>query len=468
MDCDAPLALPGGTATDLIDRLNMMPLNLIRFSRWTFSDGAYAEDPFSGYGAQKKAIILPPGGEAHLTDRTFGAATVGHNGGAYNKGFVAYIRGGDTAATVTGGFRDSGGGALSSSGFADPAVNDAADDVTFNITDTPTLFTWEHIASDDPDWYAAVPANARFKFFDVTGLSAGSEIVITEYQLQLDDFYQLRPLELPWRPARGEENLSFYGDYIVSIGKSDLAAKSGERIVIDPVSGTLVPAPSGDRAMSLDAETYALVRTDDGRLLRSVGDVTVEVQAYADSAMRVRARVDGLITDGGSVTIDPAPGVTVNLYGGQGLVVEGEGVQWTLYQVAQDVWDLKISGPAAASTVATAAEDLSAGEVCNYYADSGAKARLADATTLADGKAANCFVLANADNGDPARVYFPGQWISGLSGLTPGATYWLDTTPGAISDTPPAADAGHGSQVVGYADATGTRLFFFPQPMFGI
>jgi hypothetical protein len=239
-------------------------------------------------------------------------------------------------------FRDSVGGALSSSGFTNPAVNDAADDVTFNITDTPTLFSWEHIASDDPDFYAASPNNAQFGFIDVSGLSAESEIVITEYHLQLDDFYALRPLEQPWRPARGEENLAMYGDYIVDIGTDDLAAKSGERIGIDPVLGNLQPVPNGDRTLPLDAETYTLQRIDDGRKLRSTGAVTVEVPTYDTTPIRVHARVGGRILDGGSVTLDPAVGVTINLPAGQTLVIEGEGRDWFLHKIAEDEWDLEL------------------------------------------------------------------------------------------------------------------------------
>lgn len=107
----------------------------------------------------------------------------------------------------------------------------------------------------------------------------------------------------------------------------------------------------------------------------------------------------------------------------------------------------------------TASEIIGAGAFVNIHASSGAKARLADAT--AAGKACNGYApaaIANAASGD---ILCPGQKIGGLSGLTPGATYYLATVPGAITDTPPAA-SGNVVQEVGVA-VSATELFYNPK-----
>lgn len=71
---------------------------------------------------------------------------------------------------------------------------------------------------------------------------------------------------------------------------------------------------------------------------------------------------------------------------------------------------------------ATASQALAAGNVCNLYSSAGAATvQLADSTDMT--KPANCFVIAAVSNGATATVYFPGQFIDGLVGLTPGAIY---------------------------------------------
>jgi hypothetical protein len=110
----------------------------------------------------------------------------------------------------------------------------------------------------------------------------------------------------------------------------------------------------------------------------------------------------------------------------------------------------------------TASEALSAGNLCNIYTNSGAanvrKANATDAT-----KPANCFVLASVASSAGATVYFAGQIITGLSSLTPGTTYYLDITGGAITATPPST-AGNVVQEVGVA-LSATSLMFNPRAM---
>jgi hypothetical protein len=121
-----------------------------------------------------------------------------------------------------------------------------------------------------------------------------------------------------------------------------------------------------------------------------------------------------------------------------------------------------VGGP---SDTAATTEAITGPAVCNVYSSTGAKLRNADATDLT--KAVNCFVSGTFASGATATYYLPGQWITGLT-LTPGATYWLATTPGQITTTPPTSGAGHGTQIIGTADSSGTKLWFAPQPLDGI
>jgi len=103
-------------------------------------------------------------------------------------------------------------------------------------------------------------------------------------------------------------------------------------------------------------------------------------------------------------------------------------------------------GIGADTAAITASEALSAGDLVNIWNSTGFKVRKADASTA--GKEAHGFVLAAVSNGATATVYFEGSNTQ-KSGLSPGP-YFLSTTPGAITQTPPST-AGQVVQVVGFA-----------------
>jgi hypothetical protein len=107
----------------------------------------------------------------------------------------------------------------------------------------------------------------------------------------------------------------------------------------------------------------------------------------------------------------------------------------------------------------TSTENLTAGDIVNIYASTGAKVRKADATSA--GKAARGYVLASTTSGAAATVYFE-QIITGLSGLTEGATYWLSTTAGGVVATAPSG-SGNVVQEIGVA-LSSTTLQFMPGP----
>ena len=113
-----------------------------------------------------------------------------------------------------------------------------------------------------------------------------------------------------------------------------------------------------------------------------------------------------------------------------------------------------------ADTVArTASEALSARDMVNIWDNAGSPAvRKADATVV--GKEANGFVLGAVANAGSATIYF-SRLITGLAGLTIGARYYLSTSPGLITTTPPSA-AGNVVQFVGRA-ISATELAFEPE-----
>lgn len=108
----------------------------------------------------------------------------------------------------------------------------------------------------------------------------------------------------------------------------------------------------------------------------------------------------------------------------------------------------------------TTSEALAAGDIVNIHASTGAKARKGDAT--AAGKKGVGFVLASVSSGASATVYFEGT-ITGLTGLTAGAEYFLGTTPGVPTATPPTG-SGNVIQSIGFATST-TTINFEPGPV---
>ena len=104
----------------------------------------------------------------------------------------------------------------------------------------------------------------------------------------------------------------------------------------------------------------------------------------------------------------------------------------------------------------TASVNLTAGQIVNIFSSSGA-AEVRPADIVDDTKGADGFVLAAVTSGNPATVYGRGSNITGLSGLTPGATYWLASS-GALTATEPSSGW---RQVVGKA-LSATTLRFDP------
>lgn len=118
-------------------------------------------------------------------------------------------------------------------------------------------------------------------------------------------------------------------------------------------------------------------------------------------------------------------------------------------------------GIGSASQVFPTSETLAAGALVNIVDVSTVPtARNANATDAT--KPAMGFVLAGTTSPANATVYFPGQIVTGLTGLTTGARVYLGTSSGAVSTTAPST-AGNLIMLVGYALST-TSFIFIPSP----
>jgi hypothetical protein len=120
------------------------------------------------------------------------------------------------------------------------------------------------------------------------------------------------------------------------------------------------------------------------------------------------------------------------------------------------------TGIGATTKVAATTENLSAGNLVNLFNDSGTvKARKADAS---NGRRAHGFVLTGTTSPNNATVYLDGT-ITGLTGLTPGAAYYLSgATAGAATATAPST-AGYISQEIGIALSATEINFEEQQPI---
>lgn len=117
-----------------------------------------------------------------------------------------------------------------------------------------------------------------------------------------------------------------------------------------------------------------------------------------------------------------------------------------------------IQAPSTTRTSVTATETIAAASFVNFVNEAGAlKAQLADATDgtkPCDGYA----TAAIADAAAGTVIVGRGQVLTGLTGLTIGADYYLSETAGAITSTPPST-VGNLVQYIGKALSATTLLY---------
>lgn len=117
-------------------------------------------------------------------------------------------------------------------------------------------------------------------------------------------------------------------------------------------------------------------------------------------------------------------------------------------------------GAGGASLSLATTENLAAGAMVNV--DSTGKARNANATDAT--KPAVGFVLAATTSPANATVYFPGQIVTGVSGLTVGAPVYLSAaSPGGVTSTAPSG-AGNLVQQLSPAAISASEFVFQPAP----
>jgi hypothetical protein len=113
-----------------------------------------------------------------------------------------------------------------------------------------------------------------------------------------------------------------------------------------------------------------------------------------------------------------------------------------------------------------ASEDLAAGALVNLYTVSGVvTARNADGSVASGGKKVSGFVLSAVASGGTAAVYRTGL-NTAVTGLTPGADYYLGISPGTLTMTAPST-SGQTQQYVGVA-ISATSIDVEPAPFIGI
>jgi hypothetical protein len=121
------------------------------------------------------------------------------------------------------------------------------------------------------------------------------------------------------------------------------------------------------------------------------------------------------------------------------------------------------TGVGAEVVVAPASENLVAGNFVNIFDNGGvANIRKADATTNA--KQAHGFVISNVTAPANATVFFESNTNTAVSGLTVGSDYYLATTAGTITTTPPSS-AGNVVQFIGRAQTATAINFINSEPI---
>lgn len=90
--------------------------------------------------------------------------------------------------------------------------------------------------------------------------------------------------------------------------------------------------------------------------------------------------------------------------------------------------------PDSPDTTITASETIAAGGLVNIWNSSGVKVRNADNTSTS--KQAHGFCVAGVTSGNPGTIHIGPGINTGVSGLTVGAEYYLDTV-GAVTATAP-------------------------------
>ena len=121
------------------------------------------------------------------------------------------------------------------------------------------------------------------------------------------------------------------------------------------------------------------------------------------------------------------------------------------------------SAPVALPARMAASETIADGAFGNIWSNAGV-CELRNADNTDPTKSADVFVLKGASAGGVPQIYGPGSLNTAVSGLTPGAGYWLGAA-GAVTGTPPATEhSGDVVQFLGKALSATALLFVRGEP----
>ncbi len=110
------------------------------------------------------------------------------------------------------------------------------------------------------------------------------------------------------------------------------------------------------------------------------------------------------------------------------------------------------------SGIVLASENLAAGAIVNLHTVAGV-CKMQNANATDNTKPAHGFVKAAVISGHSGVFIGAGQIDSAVSGLTPGAVYYLDASAGGVTAVPPSS-AGNLVQEVGQAMSAGALAFW--------
>lgn len=306
-----------GLTGDLAKFLWTIPLNIWRFDPFTVSNGAAKVTDLTN-GEQLDGITIPGGAAAIYVERpgvTYGLAETNGNGAAYCFQFLGWVDSG--TATLRGRFLDA----------SDNPISDVSD-VSFSLTTTPTVFTWEDIFSDDADF-----TSAKFQLFTSgTGdIPSGRTVTITDLMMEAFDYFEGElPATTPWRPAPGEANLTRYAALLQTLFEASLTATNQTRRTNEAGNGESFVPPGLTRVRREPGTAVSLTFSDLGsaKLCSHATncDVTVSAKGTEDW---YKPGVITLIADPdstGTVTVVEDTGVKVHPPYGGTLVIPSGGI----------------------------------------------------------------------------------------------------------------------------------------------
>lgn len=288
----------------------------------------------------------------------------------------------------------------------------------------------------------------------ITANLMGLQVLGERYvRLQLSDNPSLADLvvEITSSPEVDPTNLTVEFSWIAADVDIDGGDPGGE-VVIPPTPDPRPTSPALDPPV---IDTLTAIYDDSAAGIagaRIQANITPPTIAEADVQWVIRWRKQGATDWTEEARDDIDDGAAVTLVTGFVAATGTIEVQVAYLTAAQtspwsDTETIALATPSILSKTIAASEDITAPALVNVHNSSGAKVRKADAT--AAGKEANGFILASVLSGANATVYFEGP-MTGLSSLTPGARYYLHTTPGAVTSAAPST-SGNIVQPIGVA-----------------